>query len=100
MTGLKIKNFNTSFEDIFRIQTAWKVPDPQLREELRIFVSQKVIPAYRNIVSWMSGRDGVKYIKYSPEDIENSILDLFQGTPLILHQKVHRNTSSPPINYA
>ncbi|KAL6996972.1 hypothetical protein U1Q18_007095 [Sarracenia purpurea var. burkii] len=43
----RFKNFNASFEEIYRIQTAWKVPDAQLREELRISISEKVIPAYR-----------------------------------------------------
>ncbi|GER36294.1 exocyst subunit exo70 family protein F1 [Striga asiatica] len=46
----RFKSFNASFEDIYRIQTAWKVPDPQLREELRISISEKVIPAYRSFM--------------------------------------------------
>ncbi|KAJ4974842.1 hypothetical protein NE237_008016 [Protea cynaroides] len=37
----RFKNFNMSFEEIYRIQTAWKVPDPQLAEELRISISEK-----------------------------------------------------------
>ncbi|KAG6412386.1 hypothetical protein SASPL_125063 [Salvia splendens] len=46
----RFKNFNACFEEIYRVQTAWKVPDPQLREELRISVSEKVIPAYRSFM--------------------------------------------------
>ncbi|XP_075517010.1 exocyst complex component EXO70B1-like [Primulina tabacum] len=38
----RLKNFNTIFEHIYRIQAAWKVPDPQLREDLRISISVKV----------------------------------------------------------
>ncbi|CAI9787348.1 unnamed protein product [Fraxinus pennsylvanica] len=49
----RFKNFNARFEDIYRIQTAWKVPDPQLREELRLSISEKVLPAYRSFL----GRD-------------------------------------------
>ncbi|KAL4363517.1 hypothetical protein GQ457_04G015120 [Hibiscus cannabinus] len=86
----RFKNFNTCFEEIYRIQTAWKVPDPQLREELRISISEKVIPAYRSFMGRFgsqleSGRHSGKYIKYTPEDLENYLLDLFEGTPLILH---------------
>lgn len=86
----RFKNFNACFEDIYRIQTAWKVPDPQLREELRISISEKVIPAYRSFVGRFgsqleSGRNAGKYIKYTPEDLENYLLDLFEGSPGVLH---------------
>ncbi|EMS53570.1 Exocyst complex component 7 [Triticum urartu] len=43
----KFKNFNFAFDEIYRSQTLWKVPDPQLREELKISISENVIPAYR-----------------------------------------------------
>ncbi|XP_073141406.1 exocyst complex component EXO70B1 [Henckelia pumila] len=93
----RFKNFNICFEDIYRIQTAWKVPDPQLREELRISISEKVIPAYRSFLGRFgsqleSGRHAGKYIKYSPEDLENYLLDLFEGTPLILHHMRRKST--------
>lgn len=86
----KFKNFNACFEEIYRIQTGWKVPDPQLREELRISISEKVIPAYRAFLGRFgsqleSGRHAGKYIKYTAEDLENYLLDLFEGTPLVLH---------------
>ncbi|PPS04063.1 hypothetical protein GOBAR_AA16580 [Gossypium barbadense] len=64
----RFKSFNACFEDIYRIQTGWKVPDPQLREELRISISEKVIPAYRSFMGRFgsqleSGRHAGKYIK-------------------------------------
>ncbi|KAL8556990.1 hypothetical protein ACS0TY_004457 [Phlomoides rotata] len=86
----RFKNFNACFEDIYRIQTAWKVPDPQLREELRISISEKVLPAYRSFMGRFgshleSGRHAGRYIKYTPDELENYLLDLFEGTPQILH---------------
>ena len=86
----RFKNFNACFEDIYRIQTAWKVHDAQLREELRISISEKVIPAYRSFMGRFgnhleSGRNAGKYIKYTPEDLENYLLDLFEGSSLVLH---------------
>lgn len=87
-TGIKerFKNFNLGFEEIYRNQTGWKVSDPQLREELRLSVSDRVIPAYRSFVGRYgyhleSGRNAGKYIKYSADDIENLVLDLFEGSP-------------------
>ncbi|XP_039772556.1 exocyst complex component EXO70B1-like isoform X2 [Panicum virgatum] len=82
----KIKNFNLAFDEIYRSQTLWKVPDPQLREELKISISENVIPAYRAFTGRYgslvdSGRNSGKYIKYTPEDLENHLSDLFEGSP-------------------
>ncbi|KAG1331473.1 Exocyst complex component EXO70B1 [Cocos nucifera] len=82
----RFKSFNLAFEEIYRVQTTWKVPDPQLREELRISISEKVIPAYRSFMGRFGGqleggRNAAKYIKYTPEDLENHLLDLFEGLP-------------------
>ncbi|KAF6161454.1 hypothetical protein GIB67_009333 [Kingdonia uniflora] len=86
----RFKNFNLGFEEIYRTQTAWKVHDPQLREELRISISEKVLPAYRFFMGRFgshleSGRHAKKYIKYTPDDLENYLLDLFEGVPGVLH---------------
>ncbi|KAF8399948.1 hypothetical protein HHK36_015820 [Tetracentron sinense] len=94
----RFKNFNLSFEEIYRNQTAWRVPDPQLREELRISISEKVLPAYRSFMGRFGchlegGRHAGKYIKYTPEDLENYLLDLFEGSPGILHH-LRRKLSS------
>ncbi|KAJ6410390.1 hypothetical protein OIU84_007187 [Salix udensis] len=94
----RFKNFNACFEEIYRIQTGWKVPDPQLREELRISISEKVLPAYRSFMGRFgsqleSGRHAGKYIKYTPDDLENYLVDLFEGTPLVLHH-LRRKSSS------
>ncbi|EPS63454.1 hypothetical protein M569_11330, partial [Genlisea aurea] len=86
----KFKSFNACFEEIYRVQTAWKVPDQQLREELKISISEKVIPAYRYFHRGFgsqleSGKHAAKYIKYTPEELETHLLDLFEGAPLVLH---------------
>ncbi|GLU12720.1 hypothetical protein SLE2022_293790 [Rubroshorea leprosula] len=93
----RFKSFNACFEELYRIQTAWKVPDPQLREELRISISEKVIPAYRSFVGRFgsqleSGRHAGKYIKYTPEDLESYLSDLFEGSPLVLHHMRRKST--------
>lgn len=93
----RFKNFNACFEEIYRIQTGWKVPDAQLREELRISISEKVLPAYRSFLGRFgghleSGRNAGKYIKYTLEDLEGYLLDLFEGTPLVLHHMRRKGT--------
>ncbi|XP_076891785.1 exocyst complex component EXO70B1-like [Bidens hawaiensis] len=90
-------NFNACFEEIYRIQSAWKVPDDQLREELRISISEKVLPAYRAFVGRFgsqleSGRYGGKYVKYTHEDLENYLSDLFEGKPAVLNSIKRKGT--------
>ena len=46
----RFKNFYLCFEETYRVQTAWKVPDDKLQEELRISISEKVILAYRSFM--------------------------------------------------
>lgn len=94
----RFKSFNTVFEELYRNQTAWFVPDPQLREELRISIEEKLLPAYRSFMGrfriHLEGvRHAEKYIKYSPEDLENYLLDLFEGSPGSMHN-LRRKTSS------
>jgi exocyst complex component 7 len=86
----KFKNFNLSFEEVYRVQTAWSVPDDQLRDDVRISISLKVIQAYRTFMGrYSSHLDSTKnrnrYIKYNPEDLEVLLLDLFEGTPKSLY---------------
>ncbi|KAL5231686.1 hypothetical protein ABZP36_030462 [Zizania latifolia] len=82
----KARSFNAAFEELYRSQTAWKVTDPQLREELRIAVSERLIPAYRSFVSRSrslleSGRGhSARHIKYSLENLEDFMLDFFEGS--------------------
>ncbi|KAL5229170.1 hypothetical protein ABZP36_017435 [Zizania latifolia] len=80
----RFKNFNLAFEELYKTQTTWRVMDPQLREELKISISEKVLPAYRSFVGRFrgqleGGRSSARYIKYNPEDLENHVSDFFEG---------------------
>ncbi|XP_039115316.1 exocyst complex component EXO70E2-like [Dioscorea cayenensis subsp. rotundata] len=80
-----IKKFNLVFEEIYKSQTAWVIPSVQLRVELRISLSLNVLQYYRGLVRFSRYLDNVrqkdKYIKYSPEDLEEFLQDLFEGCP-------------------
>ncbi|KAF8045085.1 hypothetical protein N665_5618s0001 [Sinapis alba] len=80
----RFKAFNAMFEEVHRTQSTWSVPDAQLREELRISLSEHLIPAYRSFLGRFrghieSGRHPENYLKYSVEDIERIVLDFFEG---------------------
>ncbi|KAG9159755.1 hypothetical protein Leryth_007780 [Lithospermum erythrorhizon] len=51
----RFKSFNAIFEDVHRTQATWLVPDIQLREELRISISELLIPAYRSFLGRFRG---------------------------------------------
>ncbi|XP_028763242.1 exocyst complex component EXO70A1 [Neltuma alba] len=88
----RFKSFNAMFEEVHRTQATWLIPDSQLREELRISISEKLIPAYRSFLGRFrshieSGRHPENYIKYSVEDLETAVLDFFEGVPPSLHSR-------------
>ncbi|XP_047965478.1 exocyst complex component EXO70B1-like [Salvia hispanica] len=80
----RFKNFNAMFDEISRTQTTWVVCDEQLQSELRVSISNMVVPAYRSFLGrynqvFTAGRQTEKYVKYQGEDVENSIEELFDG---------------------
>ncbi|KAK6922450.1 Exocyst complex subunit Exo70, C-terminal [Dillenia turbinata] len=81
----RFKNFNAMFDEIHKTQGQWVVTDSQLQSELRVSISAVIIPAYRSFLARFSqyldpGRQTEKYIKLQPEDIENAIEELFEGS--------------------
>lgn len=80
----RFKNFNSVFDEVHKAQSQWVVIDPQLRDELQIFIADKLLPAYRAFVGRYghyieNGRHPDKYIKYTVEDLEIAIGDFFTG---------------------
>ncbi|XP_012571130.1 exocyst complex component EXO70E2 [Cicer arietinum] len=81
----KCKDFSVAFCEVYKTQTGWSVVDTELREDLQISVSQKVIHAYRSFTGRNSSDIDEKWIKYSVDDLQCCILDLFQGSSKSLH---------------
>ncbi|KAJ4978419.1 hypothetical protein NE237_009199 [Protea cynaroides] len=80
----KLKDFNSNFEKMCKTQSTWVIVDEQLRTELRISVCGYVLPPYRNFLGRLQnapemGRHAEKHIKFSLEDIEARINELFEG---------------------
>lgn len=81
----KLKLFNTYFDEICKIQSSWVIFDEQLKEELKISVSGNLSPAYRNFIGRLHaladvGKHADRHIRYSVEDIEARITELYRGT--------------------
>ncbi|WCJ35840.1 exocyst subunit exo70 family protein E2 [Euphorbia peplus] len=91
-TSLKerCRRFSNAFEEVYKIQTRWWIPDQQLREDLQISTSQKVIPAYRNFLGNNNTNVSERYVKYTADDLEELLLDLFVGAPRSLRNSRRR----------
>ncbi|KAL8117217.1 hypothetical protein AgCh_015207 [Apium graveolens] len=86
----RLQSFNLAFEDVYKNQTGWTIPDIQLRDDLRISTSLKVIQAYRTFVGRHTNHISDKHIKYTADDLENHLMDLFEGFPRSLQHSFHR----------
>ncbi|KAH0720402.1 exocyst complex component EXO70B1-like [Solanum tuberosum] len=86
----RLQCFYAAFDEVYKSQTGWLIQDSQLRDDLRISTSLKVIQAYRTFIGRHSNHISDKYIKYGPDDMENFLLDLFEGSPRSLHGSSHR----------
>ncbi|XP_058194849.1 exocyst complex component EXO70B1-like [Rhododendron vialii] len=92
----RFKSFNATFEEVHKTQAMWLIPDAQLREELRIQISELLIPAYTSFLGRFrsyieSGKHPETFIKYSVEDLEAHILDFFEGTSASQQQLKRRS---------
>ncbi|KAK6129138.1 hypothetical protein DH2020_037116 [Rehmannia glutinosa] len=81
----RLQSFYLAFEEVYKSQTGWSIPDCQLRDDLRISTSLKVIQAYRTFVGRHTNHISEKHIKYTADDLEDYILDLFEGSQKSLH---------------
>ncbi|CAN4088366.1 unnamed protein product [Withania somnifera] len=86
----RCRNFSIAFEDVYKNQTGWTIPDIELREDLRISTALKVVHAYRPFVGQVKKALSDKHIKYTEEDLEKYLLDLFQGSAKSLNHQWRR----------
>ncbi|XP_009759899.1 exocyst complex component EXO70E2-like [Nicotiana tabacum] len=76
----RCRNFSIAFEEVYKNQTGWTIPDIELREELRISTALKVVHAYRPFIGQVKKSVSDKHIKYTEDELENFLLDFFQGS--------------------
>ncbi|CAF2120957.1 hypothetical protein YC2023_027394 [Brassica napus] len=74
--------FNDEFEAAYRKQISWVVPDPKLRDWIKISLSGKLVPVcseFCEVNRFGLGGDGFN-VRYTPEDIGNYLSDLYFGS--------------------
>ncbi|KAF5729562.1 exocyst complex component EXO70A1 [Tripterygium wilfordii] len=91
------QRFNAAFEEAYRKQTSWIVPDRKLRDELKVSVAKKLVPVYREFYDahspMLSGQKNLELlVRFGPEDLGNFLSDLFHGTSSLGSSSSSRNS--------
>ena len=68
-------NFETKFEKTYIKQKLWKVPDPELREELRTSIIERVISS----VTMFLEDKGISASGSTTKKLEQMLEELFEG---------------------
>ncbi|KAL3343103.1 hypothetical protein AABB24_026923 [Solanum stoloniferum] len=86
----RCRNFSIAFEDVYKNQTGWTIPDIDLRADLNISIGLRVVHAYRTFAGQVRKSLSEKHIKYTEEDLEEYLLDFFQGSAKSLNHHWRR----------
>ncbi|KAF7727801.1 exocyst complex component exo70 [Apophysomyces ossiformis] len=77
-------SFNAEFEEIWRAQTTYAIPDAELRSQVIRNVKNVIVPMYGRFLDKYQGTDftknPAKYIKYDIEKLDKMIGQLFEPT--------------------
>ncbi|GAV80676.1 Exo70 domain-containing protein, partial [Cephalotus follicularis] len=72
------RRFSLAFEDTCKKQSSWVVPDPRLRDEIKVSVSQKIFPVYQDF--YEKNRVANSLVRFTPDDLGNYLSHLFNGS--------------------
>ncbi|KAF8102215.1 hypothetical protein N665_0200s0009 [Sinapis alba] len=74
-----VRRFSDRFEEVYKRQTSWVVPDSKLRDEIKVSVAMMLIPAYSEF--YKKYRAGLpENVGFAPDDIGNYVSDLYFGS--------------------
>ncbi|XP_038715128.1 exocyst complex component EXO70H1-like [Tripterygium wilfordii] len=76
------RRFNFAFEETYKKQSSWVIPDSKLRDEIKVSVAKKLLPAYREFYAMhrMVIRRAVgseELVRFAPDDLGNHLSELF-----------------------
>lgn len=74
-----VRRFSDRFEEVYKRQTGWVVPDSKLRDEIKVSVAMMLIPAYSEFYKKYRVRSR-ENVGFAPDDIGNYISDLYFGS--------------------
>ncbi|XWS53185.1 hypothetical protein CRYUN_Cryun11dG0136200 [Craigia yunnanensis] len=80
------RKFNLAFEEAYKKQSSWVVPDPRLRDDIKISLARRIVPIYKEFFETYGGVQLRKemwvesVVRYTPDDLGNYWSDLFYGS--------------------
>ncbi|CAG8569094.1 9788_t:CDS:10 [Funneliformis mosseae] len=80
----KFKNFNTEFEEMYKVHKGYAIPDLELRSQVIKDIKMVLMPMYIRFLEKHQqsefSKNPTKYIKYDPQTLENLVNRLFDGS--------------------
>ncbi|XP_023642274.1 exocyst complex component EXO70H1 [Capsella rubella] len=86
---MQFEKFIESFENTCEAHSECVVPDPKLLDEMKYSIGRKLLPIYRDFYNAhrnaviLVGREDGWNVRYTPEDIENRLSELFSGKGIL-----------------
>ncbi|XP_022728676.1 exocyst complex component EXO70H1-like, partial [Durio zibethinus] len=80
------RKFNFAFEEAYMKQTSWVIPDPRLRDDVKISLARRIVPIYKDFYERYGGVQMRKemwvesLVRHTPNDLGNYLSDLFYGS--------------------
>ncbi|KAL1538089.1 exocyst complex component EXO70B1-like [Salvia divinorum] len=84
----RLSSFNDVYEKVDDLHSHWKIPDLQLRNEVRLRMSEILVPRYRKFIAEFGSKPETKLVvegnmRHRPEDLE-----------VLVQQKLFANSDS------
>ncbi|RHZ56375.1 hypothetical protein Glove_402g16 [Diversispora epigaea] len=80
----KFKNFNTEFDELYKVHKGYAIPDLELRIQVIKDIRDVLIPMYNRFLEKYQqsefSKNPTKYIKYDSQLLENVVNRLFDGS--------------------
>lgn len=79
------RQFYSAFDEAYRRQASWVVLDPKLRDEIKVSIASKLVPAYQEfydtyLAILSEERNLEVLVRFSPNNLGNYLSDLFHRT--------------------
>lgn len=80
------QKFNAAFEETYKKQSSWIIPDPKFRDEIKLSLAKRVMAVYAEFYGIYGGVGLRKQtwnesiVRFTPDDLGNYLSDLFYGT--------------------
>ncbi|KFK32275.1 hypothetical protein AALP_AA6G221200 [Arabis alpina] len=76
----RLKRFNEAFEEAYKKQSTWVVPDSKLRDDLKDSVAKKLTDVASTFYKKYQVETWDEIVRFSPQHLGNYLSDLYLGT--------------------